>query len=55
MFLKELYDAKESQIEEERKKWEKKQEVDDKNKDKDEKSDPVYVKEVLNGMKKDAS
>lgn len=50
MFLKQLYEAKQAQIEQERKKWQKiKQEEDDKRYQHHEKVDPTYVKQVLHG------
>ena len=54
MFLKQLYEAKDAQIDEERKKWEKfKQIQEDKRFKNHERVDPTYVKEVLNSnMKK---
>lgn len=56
MFLKQLYEAKDAQIEDERKKWEKfKQIEEDKRYHNHERVDPTYVKEVLNAsMKKSA-
>ena len=53
-FLRQLYDAKESQVEEERKKWlEVIGKPEEKHQANNEKSDPSYVKEVLNPVKRE--
>lgn len=50
LFLKQLFDAKDAQIDEERRKWQRiKQEEEDKRYQNHEKVDPTYVKEVLHG------
>ncbi len=47
MFLRQLFDAKESQIEEQRKKWEKLREKEEENQRVEEKKEPTYVKDIL--------